>query len=252
MMKMRIKSTLVFLLIAASLLANNNQLFDSANTYYSAGDFEKAIGLYEEILSKGFSSPELYYNLGNAYYRSNRLSGAILNFERALRMSPGDRDIQFNLEIARAHLVDRIEEIPPFFLNKWIQSISSLLATDGWAWLSVLSFCFLLALSALFIFSRSLSVRKMVFVIGVVLLFLSSAGFYLSWEQKRRIQSPNEAIITASMVVIKSSPDEKATDLFILHEGTKVVIRERLGQWIEISLLDGKKGWGREQAFEII
>lgn len=249
---MRIKSTLLFLLIAASLLANNNQLFDSANTYYSAGDFEKAIGLYEEILSKGFSSPELYYNLGNAYYRSNSLSGAILNFERALRMSPGDGDIQFNLEIARTYLVDRIEEIPPFFLKKWIQSISSLLTSDGWAWLSVLSFCFILAFSALFIFSRSLFVRKIVFAIAVVLLFLSSAGFYLSWEQKRRIQSPNEAIITASMVVIKSSPDENATDLFILHEGTKVFIRERLGQWIEISLLDGKKGWVREQAFEII
>lgn len=243
---------MILLWISVSVFANDRQLFDSANFNYQNGNFEKAVILYEEILAKGIGSPEVYFNLGNAYYRSNSLSGAILNYERALRLSPGDRDIEFNLEIARAHLVDKIEEIPPFFLNKWIQVLSSILTSDGWAWFSITGFSLLVLVSGFFIFSRSVFTRKLLFLAGLALLFVSISGFYLSWKQNQLMRSQNEAIIISSIVVIKSSPDDNSTDLFILHEGTKVIVREKLGAWREISLPDGKRGWLKENTFEVI
>jgi tetratricopeptide (TPR) repeat protein len=251
-MKKSLMSILILIISSIPALAGVQQLFDSANRYYSENEFQRATELYEEIIAEGVSSPELYFNLGNAYYRSNSLSKAILNYERALKLAPGDTDILFNLEIARAHLTDRIEEIPKFFLYKWVDFLASVYSSDGWAWLSIGLLLMFLVAAALFIFSRSVDLRKIMLVAGIFFLLLTLIAGALSRKQMKIILDSSHAIIVSPMVVIKSSPDDNSTDLFILHEGTKVTLGEELGGWREIRIADGKNGWTRNQHFEVI
>lgn len=244
---------LLFLSLIVSLAsANNRQLFDSANKYYSEKDFERAIILYEEILGQGLTSSELYYNLGNAYYRSNKLSGAIINYERALKLAPGDSDIHFNLNLAKTHLVDKIEELPDFFLKRWINSVSSIFTSNQWAFISIAGFLLLLISVLVFIFSKSTAFRKLVFLFSLLFISFTIASGFFSWKQMRLIKDKSSAIITVPLVVVKSSPDEYSADLFILHEGTKITVKDVLGQWRQIRISDGQQGWIKDSAFEVI
>lgn len=251
-MKKFLMYILILIISSIPVLAGMQQVFDYANKHYSENDFQKAAELYEEVLNEGMASPELYFNLGNAYYRSNSLSKAILNYERALKLAPGDTDILFNLEIARAHLTDRIEEIPEFFLYAWINSFASVFSSDGWAWLSIALFLIFLLAVAVFIFSRSIGLRKIMLLAGIFFLLLTVTSGAFSHKQMKIIHNSSHAIIVSPMVVVKSSPDDNSADLFILHEGTKVTLGEELGQWREIRIADGKNGWTRSHHFEVI
>jgi tetratricopeptide (TPR) repeat protein len=250
-----VRFSLVFIVISLAnteVRGNVVRLFDSANTLYTENNFEAAINIYEEIIAAGIESPELYFNLGNAYYRLNRLSGAILNYERALKLSPRDEDIRFNLDIARSHLRDRIEELPEFFLNRWLRNLSALMTTNQWALAGVFFFILLLFFLTGFLFTRSLSSRKALFVLILISAFFTLAAVGLSWIQKKHLTDRTQAIVTLPALVVKSSPDENSTDLFVIHEGTKLRITGELTDWWEIKLADGKKGWVKEGSFERI
>lgn len=251
-MKKLFSGITLFMVMAFPGMGNNQQLFDSANKHYSANEFETAISLYEEILVSGLASPEVYFNLGNAHYRLNSLSGAILNYERALKLAPGDQDIAFNLKIANAHLKDRIEEIPEVFFIRWLNSLSAVLTSAQWAWLAITAFIVLLISAGVFVFSKSVSMRKAMFLSAFLFLILTLAFLFLSRNQMQTIRDKTSAVIIAPMVVVKSSPDENSSDIFILHAGTKVKVREELGQWLEIRIADGKQGWLPKNALEVI
>lgn len=251
-MKRLFSGITLFILMGFPGMGNNQHLFDSANKHYSANEFEKAISLYEEILESGLASPEVYFNLGNANYRLNSLSGAILNYERALKLAPGDKDVLFNLKVANAHLKDRIEEIPEVFFIRWFNSLSAVLTSAQWAWLAIAAFILLLTSAGLFVFSKSVSMRKAMFLSAVFSLILTVAFLFLSREQMKVMTDKTSAVIVAPMVVVKSSPDENSADIFILHEGTKVNVREKLGHWLEIRIADGKQGWLPKNALEVI
>ena len=230
----------------------NGEALVLANEAYSNGDFQKAAGLYEELLKTNGESAVVYYNLGNSYYKLNKIAPSILNFERALLLEPGNADIRFNLEIARLKAVDRIEPLGDFFLTEWFRDIQNLLSTDAWSHFSIA--CFLLLITGLFLFffSRRIFLKKLGFYAGLVLLVLVIFGNSFAHNQKKKLTQREEAIIFAPTTNIKSSPDSSGTDLFILHEGTKVKIKNKLGNWNEIVTANGDVGWIRSSEIEVI
>jgi len=214
-----------------------------ANEQYKKGEFEKAINSYEKIISSGVEAPELYYNLGNAYYRSHRIPMAILNYERAKRLKPNDDEINFNLELARGRIVDKINPLPELFFRTWIRKLVHSFSCNQWAWLSIVSFFITLCLAGLFLFSARRWIKQFAFWTGILLLLITIASFAIGQEQRRKLTAHDDAIIITASVTVLSSPAETGTELFILHEGSKVRIDDSVGEWLEISISDGNKGW---------
>jgi tetratricopeptide (TPR) repeat protein len=237
-------SSLILILLTWSAFADGNEsLFALANQKYSDGQYKEAAQSYEEIINSGYSSAALYYNLGNACYKQNELTRAILNFERALLLAPGDEDIKYNLDIANQLVVDKINSLPQFFVSKWYRQLRIGLSPDQWAWLSLS--CFLLSgiFALLFLFLRSRFLRKLFLAAGIILLLISTSSLIFGQQQEKQFSERNTAIIFSPSVTAKSSPDDGGTDLFVLHEGVKVWIIDQLNGWLEIELADGNKAW---------
>ena len=245
------KYFLLCLFVSAVVSAQENAIKEAA-TAYTQEDYSQAIERYEEILKIYGDSPEIYFNLGNAYYRANKIAPAILNYERALLMNPGDKDVRFNLEIAKLKKVDRIDPLGEFFLVQWFNAIQNLLSVDTWASLGIVCFILFIGCLILFFFSKWMRLRKTGFYLGIILLFVVICANLFAWNQQKAIVNRTGAIIFAPTVTIKSSPDASGTDLFVLHEGTKVFIKSSLGEWHEIELEDGNVGWIRQKDLERI
>lgn len=227
-------------------------ILNEAESAYVKEDYPKAIELYNDVLNKYGESAAVYYNLGNAYYKSNKIAPAILNYERALLLSPGDKDIRFNLNMAKQKAVDQIEPVDEFFLSDWFDRLQNTGSADTWARWGVAGFILLIGCLILFFFSRKPVLKKTGFYAGLVLLVFVVLVNIFAGNQKKELENRNKAIVFAPTVTVKSSPNESGTDLFILHEGTKVSIKSTLGQWSEIELEDGNVGWMPSEKIEII
>lgn len=230
-------------LIFSFNLSAQEDLLKKANDIYKTGKYKEAVEAYENIVNTNLEAPELYYNLGNAYYKTGNIPAAILNYERALLLDPSDSDIKYNLEMSRKMIKDKIEAIPQFFLDKWINNIIMMQSSDSWAWFSGITFILVLIALLMFFFTSSSSVKKFTFTISILLIIISAIAMGFSYSQKKRLEKREHAIIFSPSVTIKGSPDESGTDLFLLHEGTKVKILETLGEWANIQLSDGNEGW---------
>ncbi|OJV42536.1 MAG: hypothetical protein BGO29_11700 [Bacteroidales bacterium 36-12] len=226
--------------------------FDEANKLYSEKKYEDAAEKYESILKDEGVAPEIYYNLGNTYFKMNELGKAILNYERALRIAPAYEDAKFNLEFANQKVTDRIETSEVFFLKKWVRITMKALTTNNWFYLSAFIFIFALISALLFVFGRNKSVRKISFYISFVLIIVSVTFGVFSGMRKNQMIEHQEAIVMDGVVIIKGSPDKSGTDLFQLHEGTKVSILSTLGDWFEIKLINGSVGWVEMKKIEKI
>ena len=242
---MDMKKILLFFLIqclVCSVYAQDSAIKE-AEVAYTKEDYNKAIELYENVLKSSGESAEIYYNLGNAYFKAGKIAPAILNYERALILDPGDGDIRFNLQIARQKTVDKIEPIGDFFLTRWIDSIQDLGSADAWAKLGILCFILFIGCLVLFFFSKWLRIKKVGFYVGILLLLIVILANIFAKNQKDELVNRMYAIVFSPTVTVKSSPDASGTDLFILHEGTKVFVKSSLGDWSEIQLEDGNIGW---------
>ncbi len=249
------KITIIFLCILLSvfrLSAQENTELQSASEAYSKGEFSKAAELYENILKTNGESAEVYYNLGNCYYKMNKTAEAILNYERSLLLNPGDGDVRFNLEVTKLKTVDKIEPVDDFFLSDWFKSLQNVYGTDQWSKIGIVSFLSLIISLILFFFSRKIGLKKTGFYTGIIWIVLSITSNIFAYNQKQKLIDRNSGIILTPTVTIKSSPDNSGTDLFILHEGTKVFIKSRLGDWSEIKILNGNVGWIKNSDFEVI
>ena len=215
----------------------------TANDLYVKGNFAEAAKQYEKILSTEGVAPELYYNLGNSYFKSNELGLSILNYERALRLAPGFDDAHFNLEMAQLKVVDNIVQTPTFFLGRWITNFIKLMTSNGWLIMSVIAFIFCLIAVFWFVLGSTRYVRKMAFYFGTILFGVSLLTFVFAGVRNDQMKKHNYAIIMTGVVTIKGSPDKSGTDLFQLHEGTKVSLKSTLGNWVEIKLGNGSIGW---------
>ncbi|MEN8120361.1 MAG: tetratricopeptide repeat protein [Bacteroidota bacterium] len=248
------KITWLFILNIALIInsyAQTDSLYSiikQGNKAYTESNFEQAITNYEQVIKSGYSASELYYNLGNAYYRKLDYKSAILNYERALLLAPDDENILTNLEFSRNHIQDRIEEIPEFFFFKWVDSLVNIFSSKAWSVISITGFILFLFLAILFLFSRTIIIRKLSFLLSILFLFLSALSFYSGLVQNKKLTSHNNAIVFTSSVTVKSAPTSSGTDLFIIHEGLKVKILDSTEGWKEIQLSDGKIGWLPEDA----
>jgi len=248
------KILIIILLITTgwSIKAQQQQLLDSAAQYYADRKYEKAIEAYQKILDDGYESAELYYNLGNAYYKSNKIPYAILNYERAKKLNPKDEDINFNLKLANTHVVDKIDVIPEFFLTSWWGDLINTMSSNKWAIISMAAFVIALTGLLIFFLSKVVLLRQIGFWGGILLLVVAAFTFNFSRKQYIKTQSTPQAIIVTPSVVVKSSPSDGGTELFLIHEGLKVTVTDKLGSWREIKLSDGNEGWIKESDLEVI
>lgn len=228
------------------------EVIKEAETAYTQENYEEAIQKYESILTNYGESSQIYYNLGNAYYKSGHIASAILNYERALLLDPGDSDVRFNLQLAKQRAVDKIEPIDEFFLQKWYHSIQGTASTDSWAKSGIFSFLLFIGCLLLFFFSRWVRLKKAGFYSGIVFLLIVIFSNIFARNQKNELINRTEAIVFSPTVTVKSSPDASGTDLFILHEGTKVSVKSTLGEWNEIESEDGNVGWMPKKDIQII
>ncbi|HYX10026.1 MAG TPA: tetratricopeptide repeat protein [Bacteroidales bacterium] len=242
-------SFLSFNLMAAE---NYEVVIDSANQKYANGQYEKAIQSYQDVLKSGYVAPALYFNLGNAYYKTNDLPHAILYYERAHRLAPNDDEINFNLNLARSQILDKIDTVPQFFLTRWWHALRGTMKADSWGYLSLATFAIFLLLFGIYLFSRLLTLKKITFWLGSIFFVIAVLSFLMGHKQSELLNTKDQAIIMNPTVTVKSSPDMSGTELFMLHEGTKVSVEDSLGEWREIRISNGNKGWIRESDYALI
>ncbi len=220
---------------------------------YSAGQWAEALQDWSDVAATGLRSKELYYNLGNAYFKTGETAQAVLNYERALRLDPSDADVRYNLEFARAMTQDRIDEVPEFILKTWIRKIGYWMSSDAWAVLSLVFLALTLALVLLFLLGPTAGMRRTGFFAGIATLLLSLAAFGFARSQKADAERHDEAIVMRPVSSVTSSPSsDAAKSLFILHEGTKVKVLDEVSGYKDIELADGRRGWIASDDIEII
>ncbi len=213
------------------------------NKAYSAGSYSTAVDQYKKVVEAGYESPELYYNIGNSYFKLNDYANAILWYERAKRIDPGNEDIDFNLNVANTKISDKIEPLPELFYKRWLNAVILLFSVDTWATVSIIMFITALLCGVLYLASRVLILRKIGFWFGLGLLFIAGLSMVFAWSGYSFTRNTNEAIVFAPTITVKSSPDEKSTDLFVIHEGTKVRLLDNISGWYEIRIASGSVGW---------
>lgn len=223
---------------------------------YRDQDYKKSIALYEEIVAQGIEqqreSAQVYYNLGNAYFRNHQLGKAILNYERAHLLDPGDGDIRHNLRFANNQTEDKITPTNNIFLANWFNGVRDLFSSNTWATLAIIMFVLLIACAALFFFMRVLWVKRFAFYAGLVLLLFTVTANAFAFSQKKERTSRDNAIVMVGAASANASPDTNSNLLFELHEGTKVKVRSSDGNWYEIEIANGSVGWTLKKNVEII
>lgn len=221
-----------------------NEAFEKGNQKYKDGDFEAAIASYEMALKGNEVSVALYYNLGNAYYQQGQLAQSILNYERAIKLNPSDEEVLRNIGIARNQLVDEIDPLPRPLLARAYRAVAEAFTPSGWMILGLWFFGGFVFLVVLLILRKGPSGRRPLFVtLGIILAVLSLVANGIGEFEANYLEENKAGIIMNANVYVKSGPDEDAEDLFVLHEGTKVFVREAFSGWLRVRLVDGKIGW---------
>jgi tetratricopeptide (TPR) repeat protein len=251
--KVRLILTLIFISLFDIASAQNPNLekFNKGISLFTSGSYKEALQEWTDIYNTGYHSANLDYNIGNAYFKLNDIPNAILFYERAYLLNPADENINYNLDIARTLIVDRFQEIPQLFFVKWYNFISLFLSSNTWAKISLSGFILSLLLISLYIYSSRYSQKVIGFWLAVTFFVISAASLSFALRNKSLVYNSHKAIISGP-VSGKSSPDASGTDLFVLHEGTKVTIGDEVGDWYEIRLSDGNKGWVPVKSLNII
>ena len=236
---------LVFALSVFSVSGNtkHEMLLDSANTHYNDGQYHKAVESYLAIIEDGMESTQVYYNLGNAYFKLDDLASAILYYEKAKKLSPNDKDIEYNLGIANTRIVDKIEKVPQIIFKRWWNSFYNMFSANNWGIVAIVLFILTLVFFAIYLLSRARIIKKGFFILAVIFVLLSFSSFLLTYQKYYYSKNQKEAILFAPTMTVKSSPNRNSVDLFVIHEGTKIHVLDQVGEWIEIRIANGSVGW---------
>ncbi len=242
----------VALLVSTCVAATAQTAFERAAEAYNAQRYAEAVALYDSVeVNEGVSAP-LYYNRGNAYYKMGHYAAAILNYERALLLNPGDGDARANLQLANSKITDKIEPAGTFFITVWARGLRDCCSSNTWAVIGIGSFLLFLIGLYFYIFVRNIKVKKAGFFVALPMLLISIVANACAIDQNQRRNAHDEAIVFAPTVTAKSTPADSGIDLFVLHEGTKVTLMEKVGDWIEVRIADGNRGWLPQSSIEVI
>jgi tetratricopeptide (TPR) repeat protein len=232
--------------------ADVNTQMQTANGLYKNNQYQLAIDEYNKIISQGYEGASLYYNLGNAHYRLGNVGYAILYYEKALKLSPSDEDTKHNLAIAKLNIKDKVDELPQFFIFNIWEGLLASFSVSGWTMIVYIIFILLLLAVIGYFFSRSVTQQRISFFMGVgflVLLFSSISLLAVKMNKEFNIKN---GVIVENVVTVKSSPDSSSKDEFVIHEGLKVRLEDKVDEWVKIRLADGKIGWIEEISIQII
>ena len=253
-MKQHTKILLSLLALLLSLTANsvlaieNEAIYVTAQKAYQEKDYVKALESYKSILNNNVEAAELYYNIANCYYKIDSIGRAIQYYEKARKIVGDDDDIMFNLKIAHAKTVDKIEPMSEFIMSSTWKSIVNSKTIDSWANYSLLNFSLIFVALILFSITRLPALKKLFFGIAVLLLLLSILFYFLAKSRSLADSTINQGVVIQNSLPIKSAPQENATDLFVIHEGTIFKILEDQTLWLKIRLDNGNVGWVKKQA----
>ena len=235
---------------ADSAIVYTKAMADSA---YAEADYATAIHVYEQLLETYGESSAIYYNLGGAYYKMDEIARAILNYERALLMDPSNADVKFNLELARSKAVDKNAIVSELFFVRWYRDFASIMSADAWSRVAILCFIILISCLALFIFCKKSKTKKIIFIFALISLLCTALANVIASSQTAKLLHRESAIIVEPSVTVRSTPSVNGTELFILHEGKKVKIKDdSMKAWKEIEIEDGNIGWLPAEAIERI
>ena len=226
--------------------------WQQAGEAFAAEQWQNALDGYLAIEQEGLESADLFYNIGNAYFKLEDNAHAILYYERALKLKPSHADAANNLAIARELTLDRIDAVPEFLLLSWFRNLRQACAADTWAWITIALALLIGILLLVFRHGDSLALRRVSFIVACVLFVLAIGTFLFSLQQRRAVTRQDSAIVTAPVCSVKSSPADGGNTVFVLHEGTKVRLLDSVGDWTKVEIADGRQGWASASTFEII
>ena len=234
----------IFIVFISTLsFAQNEQLFDKANTLYNNANYTEALEIYNSILDAGEHSAELYFNMANAHYKLNHIAPSIYYYEKALLLDPNDRDIKNNIVFARNMTIDAIETVPEVGFSKILNNLINLMTFDAWAKTAVAFVILFVILFILYYFSYSTTKKRLAFVSSLASFVLAIATLSFAFQKYKLVNNNQPAIVFAQETKIKSEPNLRSTEAFVLHEGTKVQVLDTVENWKKIKLSDGKTGW---------
>lgn len=228
------------------------EIIKNANTEYSNGYYDHALELYQMVLEQGYTSADLYYNIGNTFFKLNRIPEAVLYYERALKLAPNDENIRFNLELAQKRTFDKIESIPDLFYERWFRSLVNNNTADGWGIWSIVLLSVAFILAAIYLLSPRRGMRVFAFYFSATLIVLALSTLSMAYLQHHFRTANPEGIVFDPSVTVKSSPSDGSIDLFVIHEGTKVKIKDQVGDWYEVRIASGSQGWIKAGTIEKI
>ncbi|MVN22635.1 tetratricopeptide repeat protein [Mucilaginibacter sp. HMF7410] len=235
----------MMLLLPMFSLGDNkeNVLFEKGNQLYAKAQYQQAAQTYQQILNDGYQSAVIYFNTGNAYYKLDDMASAILYYEKARKLAPNDKDININIQFANLKIADKIEPQPDFFVARWWHNFILVLPANILSIISDLLFLGGFLLLIAYLFAGSLILKKASFFTGIVAILFGIITIFMANRQINYFNSHHQAIIFSNSVIVKGSPDVNAKPLFVMHEGTKVDVNQKNGNWIEIELPNGNSGW---------
>jgi tetratricopeptide (TPR) repeat protein len=227
-------------------------MMKQANDLYQKNNFSQAAEIYQKLIDSGYEGTTLYYNLGNSYYRLGKIGYAILNYERALKLSPGDDDIQHNLALANTKTVDKIEELPKFFIFQWWEGLLAMFTLSGWTYTVYILYILIIISFGIYFFVQKPHLQRNAFFTGIISTgILLIAAILLVVKLNREVNIKN-AVIIEPTVIAKVSPDQQSSDAFVIHEGLKVRLEDNINGWLKIRLHDGKIGWTNKRNLKVI
>lgn len=253
---MKTKTFILFIALLAlsisSYSQDTRQRMKEAEDLYQKGEYSNAAEIYKSLYNEGYRSDNLLYNAGNAFFKAGDYGNAILFYERASLRNPASEDVNYNLQIARTKITDRFDEIPELFFVRWFDFLSLLRSTNQWALFAIAMFIAALALFVYFIFAPEGRLKYPSFWSGMGAVIISALALVFALRSNKLVNHNNKSIVICTEVVGKSSPGDNGKDLFVIHTGTKVVVLQHLGDYDEIALPDGNKGWAPDKCLEKI
>lgn len=227
-------------------------LFEKANKAYNEGSYDEAAKDYLAILENGEHSAELYFNLGNVYYKQNQIAPSIYYYEKALLLKPNDPEIKNNLAYAQNMTLDAIEVMPETGLSKLYKSATSYFSFEQWAYTSILLMVLFVIGYLLYYFLTYATHKRIAFIISVLCFFLAMLTIVIAYTKYQDFNADQPAIIFDEEVIVKSEPNERSEETFRLHQGTKVLVLEQLNNWQKIRIADGKTGWLPSESMKLL